>query len=364
MENVLSHNSGGRSYMRNCHDWQRISERCIKNSQNSFQYRQMMVEELRKFIDFDAYCCSVTDTQTLFSIGAVTEQSIEDVHQKIMTFEYAFEDVNNYRKLVESGQCIGRLSDASSQSLRYREILVPNGFSDEIRAALMFQGQCYGFLTLFKKMKNAQPIFQDDELEQIKILMPVIGEALKAFYHSIIEEQLSTEAGESGIVILDKDYHILSMSTKASQILALLRSNEGLSDGQLPKPIQASCAKLQAEDNTPISLLVPIHDKGYITIQASFLMTTDLQQQIAILLNEASPKEMLAFLLTAYQLTPREKEVVVEMMRGIPTKVIAYNLGISSYTVQDHLKLIFQKVGVGDRNELVWKIFSRFQINE
>lgn len=213
-------------------------------------------------------------------------------------------------------------------------------------------------------MKNAQSIFQDDELEQIKILMPVMGEALKAFYHSIIEERLSTEAGESGIVILDKDYHILSMSTKASQILALLRSNEGLSDGQLPKPIQASCAKLQAEDNTPISLLVPIHDKGYITIQASFLMTTDLQQQIAILLNEASPKEMLAFLLTAYQLTPREKEVVVEMMRGIPTKVIAYNLGISSYTVQDHLKLIFQKVGVGDRNELVWKIFSRFQMNE
>ncbi|WP_155593422.1 LuxR C-terminal-related transcriptional regulator [Lysinibacillus cavernae] len=347
--------------MRNRHDWQRISARCIKNSQNSFQYRQMIVEELRRFIDFDAYCCSVIDTQTLFSIGAVTEQSIEDVHQKIMTLEYATEDVHNYRNLVESGKCIGRLSDASSQSLRYREILVPYGFSDEIRAALMFQGQCYGFLTLFKKMENAQPIFQDDELEQVKILMSVMGEALKAFYHSIIEERLSTEAGESGIIILDKDYHILSISSKASQLLTHLRSNEGLLDWQLPKPIQAFCAKLQANRlNMQTSLLVPINNTGYITIQASLLKTTDSQQQIAIILNEASPKEMLTFLLTAYHLTPREKEVVVEIMKGVPTKIIAHNLGISSYTVQDHLKIIFQKIDVGDRNELVWKIFTRF----
>lgn len=55
--------------------------------------------------------------------------------------------------------------------------------------------------------------------------------------------------------------------------------------------------------------------------------------------------------------------MVFEIIKGIPTKEIAYNLGISHYTVQDHLKVIFQKVNVSNRNELVWKIFSRFQLD-
>jgi len=360
MENVLSHNSGG-NFMQDIHYWQKKSESYSKSSEDSVQYRQKMIEELRKFISFDAFCFTMTDTQILFSIGAVTDQSIENIHQQIMSLEYGSEDVNNYVYLVESGQYIGRLSDVSSQSVRYKRVLEPNGFSDEIRAALMFQGQCYGFLTLFKMVENRQPHFQNAEVDQVKILMPIMGKALMEFYHRIIEERLLTEEEQSGIIILDKDLHILSTNTKATQLLTLLRDNEGLLDWQIPKPIQAFCAKLQANKlNTQTSLLVPINNTGYITIQASFLITADSQQQIAIVLNEASPKEMLSFLLTAYHLTPREKEVVVEIMKGMPTKVIAHNLGISSYTVQDHLKLIFQKVGVGDRNELVWKIFTRF----
>ncbi len=341
--------------------WRRKSESYLKNNVNSVQYRQKIIEDMRKFINFDAYCCTMTDTQMYFSIGAVTEQSIENMHQQLMSLEYGSEDVNNYRYLVESGLYIGKLSDVSIQCVRYKEVLEPHGFSDEIRAALMFQGQCYGFLTLFKKTENVQPYFQDAEVEQVRILMPVMGEALKRFHQTIIEERLSTEPEQSGIIILNKDLHILSTNTKASQLLVLLRKNEGLLDWQLPKPIQAICANLLA-NRTDIenSLLVPIHNKGYITIQASILMTADLQQQIAIVLNEASPKEMLTFLLTAYQLTPREKDVIVEIMKGKATKDIAHNLGISSYTVQDHLKLIFQKVDVRDRNELIWKLFTRF----
>ncbi|MFJ7650117.1 helix-turn-helix transcriptional regulator [Lysinibacillus sp. NPDC097279] len=341
--------------------WQRKSASFLKNNENAVQYRQKIIEELRKFINFDAYCCTMTDTEMHFSIGAVTEQSIEEIHQQLMSLEYGSEDVNNYDYLVESGQYIGKLSDVSSPCIRYKEVLEPHGYSDEIRAALMFQGQCYGLLTLFKKTENVQPYFQDTEVEQVRVLMPVMGEALKRFQQTIIEERLPKDPEQSGIVIVDKDLQILSSNMKASQLLAFLRDNEGMVDWQLPKPIQAICAKLLANrTNTNNSLLVPIPNKGYITIQASILMTADLQQQIVIILNEASPKEMLTFLLTAYHLTPREKDVITEIMKGMPTKDIAHNLGISSYTVQDHLKLIFQKVDVRDRNELIWKLFTRF----
>ncbi|MBM7585351.1 DNA-binding NarL/FixJ family response regulator [Bacillus pakistanensis] len=354
--------------MKNIQYWRRKSEQVLRESKNSFRYREHMIKELQQHISFHAYCCTVIDTCTHCSVGAVTEDSLEDIHHKIMELEYSEPDVNKYEYLVQSGQQIGRLSDTigqlMSKSVRYEEVLQPNGFTDEIRAALMFQGQCYGFLTLFKKETNGDPYFQDAELEQVKLLIPLIGEALKAYHHFIIEERLPVREGEQGIIIFDQHLKPISMNDKALKLLSILRIHEQLSEPYIPKPIQAVYAKLLANKwKAQASLLVPIKETGYIAIRASFMKTNEQKQQIAISLNEASSKEMLSFLMTAYHLTAREKEVVFEVIKGIPTKEIAQNLAISNYTVQDHLKVIFQKVNVSNRNELVWKIFSRFQLD-
>jgi DNA-binding CsgD family transcriptional regulator len=52
-------------------------------------------------------------------------------------------------------------------------------------------------------------------------------------------------------------------------------------------------------------------------------------------------------------LTVRETDVLVELSRGNPTRRIARDLGVSEYTVQQHLAAIFTKSGTGSRAELV-----------
>ena len=59
----------------------------------------------------------------------------------------------------------------------------------------------------------------------------------------------------------------------------------------------------------------------------------------------------------SYGLTNREREVTRLVARGLSTRTIAARLYLSPWTVQDHLKAIFGKVGVRSRGELVARLY-------
>ncbi len=77
----------------------------------------------------------------------------------------------------------------------------------------------------------------------------------------------------------------------------------------------------------------------------------------AVVIEPAGTTELAPLIADAYGVTERERRVTQLVARGFSTKVIATRLHLSEYTVQDHLKAIFGKVGVSARGELVAKLF-------
>ncbi len=59
----------------------------------------------------------------------------------------------------------------------------------------------------------------------------------------------------------------------------------------------------------------------------------------------------------ALRLSPQQAKVVALILQGMRDKQIAAALGINIWTVRTHLTRIFARLGIGDRVELVVRVF-------
>lgn len=69
-------------------------------------------------------------------------------------------------------------------------------------------------------------------------------------------------------------------------------------------------------------------------------------------------RERVAHNLTAYGLTPREREVVWLMLAGLTNKEAAWRLCVSDQTVKNHVTAILRKAGVWDRYQLALRLLG------
>ena len=79
---------------------------------------------------------------------------------------------------------------------------------------------------------------------------------------------------------------------------------------------------------------------------------------VAVVIEAAKSAEVAPIIIESYSLTAREREVLGAIARGGSTSEIAAELFLSPHTVRDHIKTVFEKVGVSSRGELVARLFG------
>ncbi|WP_010268238.1 helix-turn-helix transcriptional regulator [Paenibacillus senegalensis] len=335
---------------------------------DSFLFRQQALITLRGLLPFEAACFTTVDPRSLLSTGAVTDDRIERIHPALFKNEYLATDYNKYMRLATSDSPIAVLSVATKgkleRSARYKEILLPAGFGDELRAALVWEGKCWGFLTLFRSEGHAH--FSSEDIRRLSEVLPAMARSLKQFACNW-PLPAPNSVLETGIMIVDEQCNLLSANASGKRLLHWLRQMEQLAPPVLPRPIRAVCSKAKSGNpDSPIQtnearLCVFSPDGFLLSIQATQMHAESAQ--FAVIGEQAQPQELLNQMLDFYRLSARETELLRLLVQGYSTKQLSETLSISAYTVQDHLKSIFAKTGVSSRRELIGLLLSPYNIS-
>jgi DNA-binding NarL/FixJ family response regulator len=159
---------------------------------------------------------------------------------------------------------------------------------------------------------------------------------------------------------------VAAMTPAAERWLAEIDAGGWSHRDALPQAIYAVAARLLAvEQGSAVSAnLLPrvrLQTKSgqWLVLHASRLRDSLSHAQIAVIMEVAQPVEIAPLIVQAYNLSHRESEITQAVVRGLSTAEIATKHHISPTTVQDHLKAIFDKVGVHSHRELVGMIFAQ-----
>lgn len=127
-------------------------------------------------------------------------------------------------------------------------------------------------------------------------------------------------------------------------------------------PIWALLARAHAVaegvDCRPARLRLRDQRGCWLVLHASALTGRGGAGSVAVVIEPAKSSEIAPIIIDAYSLTPRERDVVAALASGAITSEIADRLFLSPHTVRDHIKTVFEKVGVSSRAELVAKLFA------
>ena len=329
-----------------------------------------VIERLRRVVPFEAYCASTKDPASGFIMHGLAEElgGADDIFWSLERLY--FDHHRNVRRMVGTQQSVALLSETTGgdleRSTRYAEYLRPLGLAHEMRGAFTSGGYLWGSMDLIRE--SGSPDFEPREAKLLRRIAPHLGNGLKM---AALRMQAPVQEGRTdvpGVLTLDYQGSVVQHTPAAER---WLRDLEELGPGWrewdgLPRILRTVLLSLRralsperARDEQSLpTLRVRARSGRWLTLYGSLSEATPKRRaETVIIIEPTKPEELLPFSMSAYGLSPREEELAKLVVRGLSTSRISRTLFISEHTVQNHLRSVFEKVGVRSRGELVKRLF-------
>jgi DNA-binding CsgD family transcriptional regulator len=138
-----------------------------------------------------------------------------------------------------------------------------------------------------------------------------------------------------------------------------LDASEADRPGRLGMALQSVAAAVSQSPSGTAKARMRDASGAWVTLRAAPLIDGESPGRILVTVEPAPEDDVVTLMLHAYALTGREQQICREVLAGHGTGDIADRLHLSVYTVQDHLKSVFAKVGVRSRRELTGVLRGR-----
>ncbi|BAG21067.1 MULTISPECIES: helix-turn-helix domain-containing protein [Streptomyces] len=326
--------------------------------------------QLRRLMPYDAAVWRVTDPVTGMMTAPIRAENLDEGGCAVYWESELFtENVNLFRDLAQASVPVAGLrqttGDLPARSTLYQTFMRPRGLQDELRAVLRVGGRPQGHISLFRA--EGRPAFDDAETQLIASVLTPLAKQLRSFAEPSPQPLPDAPHGP-GLLLFDAGGGLLSVNDDALAYLDTLPEGPAVPSPQgirVPAWVQATAMKARAvaqeRDRGQARARVRNRAGRWLVCHASCLREAgDRLGASAVVIEPAKTSEIVPLIVDAYELTDRETEVTQFIARGLPTGEIAAQLHLSPHTVRDHIKAVFEKVGVSSRGELVGKLFTEY----
>lgn len=327
----------------------------------------LLIEVADSALDADAVMTAITDTVRSwvgagpvflamadpltggFS-GAFTYDVPDAAASAFYEIEMSGSDVGGFQSIARAPDGVSALFASTGghpeESRRWREVISPLHWGDELRVVVRSGAQVWGYMCLHRQA-NEQAFAARDVARLAKLMTPVAT----AFRAAAALATADARQLDTGVVLATVEGRIVDVTGGAQAWLDELGST---TDGRLPLLLSGLCRQTAVGGNA-ISTTIMTRTGSPVMVEAAPL-SGDGEPRIAIVVRAAPAEQVLGRFAAAVRLTARETEVVGCVLRGLSTREIAGELGVSTYTVQAHLTAVFGKTGIGTRRELVSRL--------
>jgi DNA-binding CsgD family transcriptional regulator len=325
---------------------------------------------LRNVIANDASCWHTLDPSTrlltsdapkeLIERGVFAPDETPAAGELIVRSEYMLDDVNTFAGLAARRVPVGILDHATrgvpQSSARYRDLLLPADIPHELRAAFVIRGRVWGAVHIARRASTGA--FRQRDADALAALTGAIARGIRTSLRFDAARRV-TGADAPGMVVLGPHDEVELITAPARELLASLHPQEsGYTDETIATPVLALASFVRAAPPGGQGrnvVTVPGSD-GWVTLHASLPGPAD-DGRVAVVLERATGARSATVRLEASGATAREREVATLLARGLSRAEMAETLVVSTHTVDDHVKSLYEKVGVTSRQELVARVF-------
>ena len=296
---------------------------------------------------------------SMFSGGCTMPMSAGEVVQLEYSSEMPSNRIGDVVRNPLGVQTLRQLVENDPDGLgEYVELLQSIGAEHEALVALRApDGEHWGAVYLARG--PGQPDFSAEELDFLRAVAPYLAGGVRRGL--LVGEAIEPdEPAAPAVVVLGEDLSPESFTPGAQQWLSGLPA---LERGELPAAVlSVAHAALDrrgaSQHGQPASARVRSERRGWVMLHGQELAGRS-GRRVAVTIQPAGPERITSLLMAAYGLTAREEQVTRHVLQGDSTAQITKALSISPYTVQEHLKHIFDKTAVRSRRELMSRVFIR-----